>query len=430
MVIVSAVNRMKRKWLWMGLLILLIGEVAGLAIFAGRETAFQQDSVLINEAVQSVKQDWNAMQTHHHVTGLRYVVLDACGAVVFQTEAGLTESVNAAIMHRDTILDLEVDGVIVGKIIFYNDEAERLEQQKHTVIVVVSIAILVQLVFGLMDLLYLRHVIILPFQKLKQFAQRVAGGNLEVPLEMDRENLFGAFTESFDLMRTELKKARLAEAAANAAKKELVAQLSHDIKTPIASILAVSEVGATISSDEKTKENYLQIMQKAEQINTLITNLFTATLEDLQKLPVVPVDMNSQELHAMLVRADYLHRATLPDIPPCLIYADGLRLQQVLDNLFANSYKYANTEIQVAVKLDSSWLRIEIEDRGGGVDPVELPILKEKFQRGKNAIGIEGAGLGLAIAESFMKGMQGGLAIQNGTTGLLAIVSIRLSGTN
>ena len=93
---------------------------------------------------------------------------------------------------------------------------------------------------------YIHHVVIRPFWKLKKFAERVADGNLDIPLEMDRKNLFGAFTESFDIMRSELKKARIAEARANAGKKELVAKLSHDIKTPVASIKAASEVGSEI----------------------------------------------------------------------------------------------------------------------------------------------------------------------------------------
>ena len=58
-----------------------------------------------------------------------------------------------------------------------------------------------------------------PFRKLKGFAERIAGGNLDIPLEMDKRNLFGAFTESFDIMRSELKKARLAEAQAQQSKK-------------------------------------------------------------------------------------------------------------------------------------------------------------------------------------------------------------------
>ena len=60
--------------------------------------------------------------------------------------------------------------------------------------------------------MYLDRAVVRPFRQLKDFARRVAGGNLDIPLEMDRGNLFGAFTESFDIMREELKKARLAEA--------------------------------------------------------------------------------------------------------------------------------------------------------------------------------------------------------------------------
>ena len=81
-----------------------------------------------------------------------------------------------------------------------------------------------------------------PFKKLQSFAVNVARGNLDIPLKMDKNNPFGAFTESFDIMREELAAARQSEYAANRSKKELVASLSHDIKTPVASIKAVSEL--------------------------------------------------------------------------------------------------------------------------------------------------------------------------------------------
>ena len=256
----------------------------------------------------------------------------------------------------------------------------------------------------------------------------MAGGNLDIPLEMDRHNLFGAFTESFDLMRSELKKARLAEAQANAGKKELVAKLSHDIKTPVASIKAASEVGLALSECERMQDNYTQIIRKADQINTLITNLFTATLEELQQLSVTPSDLDSGVLAQLLENADYMHRSVLPQIPPCLLYADRLRLQQVLDNIFANSYKYAGTEIVVNVTRESRYLALVIEDFGGGVPDEELPLLREKFRRGSNAGDREGAGLGLFISEYFMREMQGELVVENGSEGLRVHVMIPLSG--
>ena len=69
-----------------------------------------------------------------------------------------------------------------------------------------------------------------------------------------------------------------------------------------------------------------------------------------------------------------------------------------------------------------------MEDYGGGVNKEELPLLKEKFKRGKNTKNIEGAGLGLYISDYFMKEMKGELIIQNGEYGLKVIVMISLSG--
>ena len=269
-----------------------------------------------------------------------------------------------------------------------------------------------------------------PFRKLKGFAERVAVGELDVPLEMDRANIFGAFTESFDIMRSELKKARLAEAKANADKKELVAKLSHDVRTPVASIKAVAEVGLAVAKNKKDKDSYSKIIGKAEQINTLVTDLFNATLEELRQLNVAPVYIESGRIAGMLKNADYMRRATIPEVPECLVYADALRLQQVFDNIFANSYKYAGTDITVEIKPTDGALAVVVEDCGGGVAADELPTLKEKFRRGSNAVGIDGAGLGLYISERFMSEMNGDLIVENGERGLRVTVSVALDAEN
>ena len=312
-------------------------------------------------------------------------------------------------------------------LIIYNDASTMLRSEKQLVVFVVTAAILLQLGICAGYFCLMHRTMVIPFHRLERFAQRVAGGNLDIPLEMERHNLFGAFTESFDLMRAELKRARIAEAKANAAKKELVAKLSHDIKTPVASIKAASEVGAALAVDAKNRENYQQIVRKADQINTLVTNLFSATLEELQELSVTPSDMKSGELCTLLENADYLRRAALPEIPDCLLSADRLRLQEVFDNIFANSYKYAGTDIDVKAKLEERYLTVCVEDCGGGVTEEELPHLKEKFKRGGSVEGIEGAGLGLYISDHCMREMGGQLVLKNGTSGLRAEVWIALS---
>ncbi len=417
---------MKNRILFGGILLLFLLELAVILPFALPQEETRHDTVAVNEVLQTVQKDWNALENHRNPTSLAYVVLNLDGTVLYRTNAGLSESINAAIRHKDTILDLEVDGAVVGKLIVYNHDANLFQSEKRAVVLAVAAAMFLQCCLCGGYFFYLRHTIIQPFQKMKRFAERIAGGNLDIPLEMDRQNLFGAFTESFDLMRSELKKARIAEARANASKKELVAKLSHDIKTPVASIKAASEVGAALSSDEKDRESYEQITRKADQINTLVSNLFSATLEELQELSVTPSDLKSEELRTLLENADYLHRAEIPPIPACLLYADRLRLQQVFDNIFANSYKYADSKIELAVWIEGNFLAVGVEDHGGGVDAAELPLLKEKFRRGSNTKDIEGAGLGLYIADYCMKEMQGRLDIEKGSTGLKATVRVAL----
>jgi signal transduction histidine kinase len=108
------------------------------------------------------------------------------------------------------------------------------------------------------------------------------------------------------------------------------------------------------------------------------------------------------------------------------LYADKLRLQQVFDNIYANSYKYANTAIHVEICRMDKQFAIVLEDYGGGVSEEELPLLKEKFKRGSNTNQIEGAGLGLYISNYFMEEMHGELNLQNGSNGLKVTVILEL----
>lgn len=420
---------MKYRIFLLALIAVLSAEIATLVLFARKNADGEQSPVTVNEAVQSVQADWNRIEAHQNRTNLDYTVLNQNGEVIFKTAANLSQNINEAIRHRDTILDIEIDGTVSGKIIIYNDSPDTISGSRQKATAVFVTAIILQCGICILYLVYLNHIIIHPFRRLNGFAERVAAGNLDVPLNMDRGNIFGAFTESFDIMRAELKRAQAAEARANASKKELVAKLSHDIRTPVASIKAAAELGTALTKNPKTQQNYTRILHKADQINTLVTNLFSATLEELQHLTVCPVDIKSTELLEMLKHADYFDYARIPSVPNCLIFADKLRLQQVFDNIFANSYKYANTEIDVNLSIENNCLAVKIEDHGGGVPEEELPLLKEKFGRGKNSKTVDGAGLGLYISNCFMEEMQGALVIENGRHGLSVTVLIALSGS-
>ena len=267
-------------------------------------------------------------------------------------------------------------------------------------------------VAGIWLILYCERSVLSPFRKLRHFAQNVASGNLDLPLEMDRRGAFGAFTESFDLMREELKIARENERKASQSKKELVASLSHDIKTPIASIKAVTELMMAKSQD--SAEQLEVIIAKADQIDLLITNMFHATLEELEQLKVEPEEAQSTILYELIQNADYDHRIAMEEIPECIVTVDKTRLQQVFDNIISNSYKYAGTGIAVVSYFEEPYLAIEVRDTGPGVAHDDLPLIFEKFYRGGNTAGISGSGLGLYISRHFMNKMGGDLkCVQN-----------------
>jgi signal transduction histidine kinase len=255
----------------------------------------------------------------------------------------------------------------------------------------------------------------------------VAAGELDFPLEMDKGNQFGAFTESFDLMRDELAKARENERLANESKKELVASLSHDIKTPVASIKAVSEIMSVKSQNEEEKRQLAIINAKADQINTLITNMFNATLEELQRLSVTVTEESSAMLYDIIKNADYNGSASISHIPECIMLADPQRLQQVVDNIISNSYKYAGTSINVTAVIKDQYLEIEFRDYGQGVSSEEIPLLFHKFYRAKNSSGKNGAGLGLYISKYLMNKMDGNIGCRNTGDGFAVTVKLYIS---
>ncbi len=323
------------------------------------------------------------------------------------------EAVYAAIQNGCPILDYYDNGIIVGKIIFggqsdnYEEYCQKIEHKLKVFMFIFSL-----IGYGFLFFLYIRF--IMPFEKLERFAINISKGNLDIPLQMKKSNYFGAFTESFDIMREELSRARDGEYQANLSKKELVASLSHDIKTPVSTIKALCEILILKMKESDYLEKITVIDQKAGMIDELISNMFHATLEDLEVLKIEPQEELSTIIKPMFDEINHYGLVKLEnEIPNCLIYADQLRLNQVIDNIITNSYKYANTPIDVRFEQEIDGIRMWIRDRGEGVSTEELPLITEKFYRGQNTKGQSGSGLGLYLSKLFMKGMYGEMDCYN-----------------
>lgn len=312
-----------------------------------------------------------------------------------------------------SVFDYMKDGRIEGKIAFSARAEEyriRENAEKKIIIEVLAIA----MVLGLGVLFVVWYLFVRPFSDLKMFAEHVSKGNLDLPLKMRKRNYFGAFTESFDRMREELKRASEREIEASRSKKELVAELSHDIKTPVSTIKATCEVMEVKYDEPDILEKVSVIQAKAASVERLIDNMFKATLDELEELKVEPTEESSQILSDFISELRFYGTVEQKnDVPECLILADKLRLEQVVDNIAGNSFKYAGTPLEIEFSEKDDEVHVLFMDRGPGVPEDEIPLLTSKFYRGSLAAGKDGSGLGLYLASLFMDRMGGGLEARN-----------------
>ena len=290
-----------------------------------------------------------------------------------------------------------------------------------------------------------------PIMELQKFAEEIAKGNLDVPLPMKKNNSFVEFSEGFDIMREELRASKRREIEAENAKKQLVAELSHDLKTPVATIQATCEVlemqisrkkeeleklkdeseglsesdrAARYAEIENLEEKIGYITRKADTIQELVQNVLHATIDDMKEVTLSIDEYHSTEIEGFITNLREYGKIVMEGhIPGCLIYMDRLRMEQVIDNVIGNSYKYAGTDIHVSFKeievtatdegKKEHFIKIIIRDRGKGVSEEELPLLVEKYYRGANSRDKNGYGLGMYLVKLYMEKQGGGFEYYN-----------------
>lgn len=339
--------------------------------------------------------------------------------IIFHNDEMYESKIFSAIKKESVILDYEKDGLLIAKVVFPGNASHYKEVIHKTMLVIMHIWGGVLIVgYILLAVLYYQYE--RPFRKLRNFAQNVARGNLDIPLQMEKNNYFGVFTESFDLMRMEIKKAKENENKANASKRELVAELSHDMKTPIATMKATCEVMKTSLEMNKQmepsyyKDKLVVVMKKADMLDQLIDNMFHVTLEELQILNVNVTEQPSTIISEIIFnQQDFIGINLVNEIPELLIYIDTLRFTQVVDNIVNNANKYAGTDLWINYLEKDNGLLITIRDKGPGVDSEELILVTQKFYKGRNGENKNGAGLGLYLADYFMKQMRGSFNCYN-----------------
>lgn len=315
--------------------------------------------------------------------------------------------------------ELEVMSEKIGDMQQNLRETEMVEDKQNQLFVISGICIL----FVIVIFAYVYVAILRPFDKMQNFAQKIAQGNFDVPLDYERSNYFGAFTWAFDSMRREITKARSCEKEAIENNKTVIATLSHDIKTPIASIRAYAEgLEANMDNSPEKRARYLNVMmKKCDEVSKLTNDLFLHSLSDLDKLKMNPerielsglIETVVEELTAKQRDVHYTKK-----VGKVMVMVDANRYTQVLENLINNARKYAKTEIDIELLQKEGQVEVHVRDYGMGIQDEDMPFIFDKFYRGKNCGDEQGSGLGLYIVRYIMEQMQGSVSLYNHADGL------------
>ena len=303
-------------------------------------------------------------------------------------------------------------------------EAEVTSNSSNALFVMCGVCILFLVVtFG-----YIYFAILRPFDKMKYFADEIAKGNFEVPLDYERSNYFGTFTWAFDSMRREITKARSCEKEAIENNKTVIATLSHDIKTPISSIRAYAEgLEANMDSSPEKRQRYVHvIMKKCDEVSTLTNDLFLHSLSDLDKMKINPERVELCGFMQEIINELSVEQQDICFETPrftAMIEADQKRLTQVTENLINNSRKYAKSKIEVSMVENHGMAEVHFRDYGNGIPDGDMPFIFHKFYRGKNCGQEQGSGLGLYIVKYLTEQMGGKILLHNHGDGLEAVIS-------
>ena len=268
--------------------------------------------------------------------------------------------------------------------------------------------------------------IISPLKQLQEGAEKIQNGDLDVHLVHQGHDEFTPSLQAFNMMSQKLKESLLQRKADEEQRKELMASISHDIRTPLTSIKAYVEgLLDHVANTPEKQERYLKVIQKkADVLERLIEQqLLLAKMDVGEKaLPLEPLPIGGLvEEFIEDNRLNWTKRGAhfqLDINTHVMSVGSSLLLERVIENLVTNSIKYKSepdVTIHVTVKAEGDQTILSVSDNGPGVPEEALHRLQDAFYRTDKARSKtdNGSGLGLTIVRRAVALMQGRMEIRN-----------------
>ncbi|GAA0180754.1 HAMP domain-containing sensor histidine kinase [Clostridium sediminicola] len=267
-----------------------------------------------------------------------------------------------------------------------------------------------------------------PLNKLRIAANEIKEGNLDYEVNINTKDEIGELYQSFEEMRIRLKESLLQQQQYEENRKELISNISHDLKTPITSINGyIQGIRDGIADTPEKMERYINtISAKADNMDKLIEELFLFSKLDLKRVPFnfqkvnmtdylkdcveeVSFDLNKNEIELQFIYEE----------KNIFVMADPQQLKRVILNIITNGTKYLDKDrkgkLKISLEEKEEKVIVAISDNGIGISKDMLPFIFDRFYRGDSSRNSTtgGSGLGLAISKNIIEEHKGEIWVES-----------------
>lgn len=315
-------------------------------------------------------------------------------------------------------LDFTFSDGMQGTAFIITDVSHGLPEVEEYLSSVIGAVIIILIFTGMALVFWIQRGVLKPLGKMRVAAQNIMDGNLEFEVIAETDDELGQLCRDFEEMRIRLKTNAEEKLAYDRASKELISNITHDLKTPITAIKGYAEgiIDGVADTQEKRDKYIKTIYNKANELNILINELTVYSKVDRSRIPYnfqnIPVGVYFDdcaedlllELESKNIGFEY-HNFVTNDIK---IIADPEQIGRVIHNIVNNSVKYMDKEIQhicLRIKDVGDFVQVELEDNGKGIMTKDLPFIFDRFYRtdaSRNS-STGGSGIGLSIVKRIME---------------------------
>lgn len=266
--------------------------------------------------------------------------------------------------------------------------------------------------------LWIYRSIAAPLLNLKKATHNIKEGNLDFELEVEGNDEFSELCQDFEEMRRRLKESAEEKVLLDRENKELISNISHDLKTPITAVKGYVEgiMDGVADTPEKMERYIKTIYNKTNEMDHLINELTFYSKIDTNRIPYTFSKLNVEDYfgdcaeevgleletrNIELVYANYVEQDVL-------VIADGEQIRRVIHNIISNAIKYMEKDrkiIQIRVKDVGDFIQVEVEDNGKGIASKDLTHVFDRFYRtdvSRNS-SKGGSGIGLSIVKKIIE---------------------------